>query len=124
MKKFFALSVASSVLAAPAAFAGQYVNIESNTGVAGGDYSSTLVETHYGYEGSVGENTTWYVQGGPAVDFQDGGEAEQKVSGKLGAEIAVTEKASAYGELSVVSDDDWELSSADLGIKAGVTYRF
>ena len=25
---------------------------------------------------------------------------------------------------SVVSDDDWEISSADLGIKAGVTYRF
>jgi hypothetical protein len=121
--KISALSAAVALSAAPA-YAGSYVNIESNTGVAGGDYKSTLVETHYGYEGTVGEKTTWYVQGGPAFDFQDGGEAENKVSGKVGASVAVTEKTDVYGELSVVSEDDWEISSADLGIKAGVTYRF
>ena len=123
MKKIFALSAASVFAAAPAV-AGPYVNVEANSSFKGTDYSSTLIEKHIGYEGELGEDTTWFVQGGPALEFVDGSGTEFKVSGKVGAAVAVTEDVDAYGEVSIVSAKDWDLGDSDYGIKAGVTYRF
>ena len=123
MKKIFALSAASILAAAPAV-AGPYANVEANSSFKGSDYSSTLIEKHIGYEGELGEDTTWYVQGGPALEFVDGSGTESKVSGKVGASVAVTEDVDAYGEVSIVSAEGWDLGDSDYGIKAGVTYRF
>lgn len=123
MKKIIALSAVSVLSAAPV-LAGPYVNSEVNTGFDAGDYESTLMEVHYGYEGTLGEKTEWYVQGGPALDFVDGDGTESKVSGKVGAKVALTEKLEGYGELSLISDDSWDISETDLGLKAGATYRF
>ena len=123
MKKFFALSAASVLSAAPV-MAGPYVNSELNTGFKSGDYKSTLLEVHYGYEGTLGEKTDWYVQGGPALDFVDGDGTESKISGKVGATVALTEKLDGYGEVYMISGDSWDISETDLGLKAGATYRF
>jgi outer membrane autotransporter protein len=123
MKKIIALSAASVLMSAPA-MAGQYANVEANTGFDAGDYKSTLIETHYGYEGELGEQTTWYVQGGPAFDLQDGQDSQNKVSGKIGAAYAVNENLEVYKEVSVLSGADWDMSEAGVGIKSGFTWRF
>ena len=123
MKKIFALSAASVFAAAPA-MAGSYANVEANSGFSAGDYTSTLIETHSGYEGEFGETGSWYIQGGPAFDLQDGTDAENKVSGKVGASVDLTESLEGYGEVAVLSGADWDISEAGVGVKAGLTYRF
>ena len=122
MKTLF-ISTATILFAAPV-LAGPYVNIESNSGFSAGDYTSTLLENHVGYESELGESATWYVQGGPALEFNDASGTESKVSGKVGATVALTEKVDAYGEFAVVSDDSWDISESDLGLKAGFKYTF
>ena len=121
--KTILLSTAAVFAAAPV-LAGPYVNVESNSGFSSGDYTSTLIEKHVGYEGELGESATWYVQGGPALEFNDASGTESKVSGKVGATVALTEKVDAYGEFAVVSDDSWDISESDLGLKAGFKYTF
>jgi len=123
MKKIFALSAASVLTAAPA-FAGVYGNVESNTGFAGGSYDSSLLETHVGYEGALGEDASWYIQGGPAFGFEADEENTQMFSGKVGASVDLSEDLTGYGEVSALSADDWDASDLSLGVKAGLTYRF
>lgn len=95
----------AAVFAAAPALAGPYVNVEANSKFDGGDYSSVLIEKHVGYTGKLGEKTSWYVQGGPATQLNDASGTESKVSGKVGAKVALTEKLGAYGEFKVVSED-------------------
>ena len=123
MKKFFALSAASVLCAAPA-IAGPYGNIESNSGFSGGDYNSTLLEAHLGYEGEIGKDSSWYVQGGPAFGFIPDQEDENYLSGKVGASWDMTERLSAYGEVSAITADELDFEDLGVGVKAGVTYRF
>ena len=123
MKKIFALSAASVLMAAPA-IAGPYANVEANSGFSAGDYDSTLLEVHTGYAGDLGEDASYYIQAGPAFDFGDDADAEAKVSGKIGASVALSERVDAYGEISVLSAEDWDLSEASVGVKTGFTYTF
>ena len=124
MKAIFAAAAAASSLAAPA-FAGPYVNIESNSGFVGTDYSSSILETHVGYEGELGSDAAWYIQGGPAVLFPDGGETTTELSGKVGVGVALSDKLGAYGEVSAVTTNEIDFD-ADLGVgvKAGLKYTF
>jgi len=121
--KTILLSTAAVFAAAPV-LAGPYVNVESNSSFKGSDYSSTLIEKHIGYEGELGEKTTWFIQGGPALEFVDGSGTESKVSGKVGATVAVAEDVDAYGEVSIVSAEGWDIGDSDYGIKAGFKYTF
>ena len=124
MKKFFALSAASVLMAAPA-YAGSYANVEANSSFQDGDYGSTRIDTHYGWEGTLGESSKYYVQGGPSFVSVDGAESlEYQVGGKVGIKTALTEDVSAYGELKAYSADDWNLSDTKLSVKAGVKYTF
>ena len=123
MKKIFALSTAS-ILAASPAMAGPYVNIEANSGFDAGDYTGTLVESHVGYTAPLGESAAWYVQAGPAFDLGDGVSEDYKVSGKVGAAVELTERVEAYGEVSFVSGDAWDISESSVGVKTGFTYSF
>ena len=52
-------------LTAPA-IAGVYGNIETNAGVAGGEYQNATTEIHLGVEGELGDATV-YAQAGPAL---------------------------------------------------------
>ena len=124
MKKIFALSAASVLMAAPA-MAGQFANVEANSSIQDGDYSSTRIDTQYGWEGTIGEDSKYYVQGGPSFLSRDGAEdLEYQVGGKVGIKTALTEDVSAYGELKAYSADDWSLSDTKLSVKAGVKYTF
>ena len=123
MKKIFALSAASILTAAPAV-AGPYVNVESNSGWANGDYSSTLLEAHVGYAGVLNEEATWYVQAGPAFGFVPDEDNVSAASGKVGVTVDVTERLEAYGEVSAITADDWDFEELGVGVKAGLTFNF
>ena len=116
MKKIISiLSVAA--LGSPA-MAGPYVNIENNAGFTGSDFNAHVTDFHVGYEG--GESwASWYIQAGPSVFVEDGGEADTKATGKIGGSVAATENLSVYGELSAAFD------AVNLyGTKVGVKYSF
>jgi len=126
IKSTIAAIAASPFLLAGAAFAGPYVNVESNISYPDGDYSGATTDLHIGFEGALGEKADYYVQGGPsfiAVDGTDGSEGE--FSGKVGVNVAATESIGVYGELSGITDED---SSGDdivnWGAKAGVKFVF
>ena len=108
IKSTIAAVAASPFLLAGAAFAGPYVNVESNLSYPDGDYSSATTDVHIGYEGSTTEGKiAYYVQGGPSLVHADStDETETELSGKIGASIAATEDLAFYGELSGISDGE------------------
>ena len=123
IKSTIAAVAASPFLLAGAAFAGPYVNVESNIGYPDGEYGSATTDLHVGYEGSLSDTADFYVQGGPAftaVDGTDGSETE--FSGKVGVSVAATDSLGVYGELAGITDEasngddeiDW---TAKLGAK-------
>ena len=105
-KSTIAAIAASPFLLAGAAFAGPYVNVESNLSYPDGDYSSATTDLHIGYEGSLSESADFYAQVGPAftaVDGTDGSETE--FSGKVGVSVAATDALGIYGELAGITDE-------------------
>ena len=126
IKSTIAALAASPFLFAGAAFAGPYVNVESNLTYPDGDYSSATTDLHIGYEGTLGEKADYYAQIGPsfeAVDGTDGSESE--FSGKVGVNVAATDSIGVYGELSGITGED--SSNEDIvnwGAKAGVKFTF
>ena len=123
-KSVFAATAALS-MSAGAAFAGPYVNVETNAGYTGTDYSGAVTDLHVGFDGDLGEDAAWYIQGGPAIVSVDGQENETEFSGKVGLGISVTERLGAYGELSALTtDQDFDTDSLNVGVKAGLKYSF
>ena len=126
IKSTIAAVAASPFLLAGAAFAGPYVNVESNISYPDGDYSGATTDLAIGYEGALSESADFYVQGGPAfvaVDGTDGSETE--FSGKGGINVAATENLGIYGELSGITN---EASNGDdiidWGAKLGAKFTF
>ena len=126
IKSTIAAVAASPFLLAGAAFAGPYVNVESNISYPDGDYSGATTDLAIGYEGQASEKVSFYVQGGPAfvaVDGTDGSETE--FAGKFGVSVAATDALGVYGELSGISD---EATNGDdqinWGAKIGAKFSF
>ena len=121
IKSVFAAAAAAPFMAT-AAFAGPYVNVETNAGWTGGDYTGAATDLHVGYEGALGEDAAWYVQGGPQIQTPDAGDAETVFSGKAGASVALTDGLGAYGEFSLATG----VGDADTGYggKLGLKYAF
>ena len=117
-----ALAVLS--LSPAAALAGPYVNAEINAGYTGEDFNGSVTDLHVGYEGGLGENAGYYIQGGPAIVAVDGEENETEISGKAGLGIDVTESTNIYGEVSFLTADQDFSDNLNLGVKAGVKYSF
>ena len=126
IKSTIAAVAASPFLLAGAAFAGPYVNVESNISYPDGDYSGATTDLHIGYEGALSESASFYAQGGPsfvAVDGTDGSEGE--FSGKVGVNVAATESIGVYGEISgVTAEDSSNEDIVNWGAKAGVKFVF
>ena len=114
---------AASFLAAPA-FAGPYVNIETNAGYVDGEYETATTDFHVGYEGDIADNVSYYVQGGPALVNIDGAGTENEYSGKAGLDVELSEQLSVYGEVSFLTVDQEFSDDLNVGAKAGVTFRF
>ena len=125
IKSTIAAIAASPFLFAGAAFAGPYVNVESNLSYPDGDYSGATTDLHVGFEGALSEKVSGYIQGGPsfvAVDGTDGSEGE--ISGKVGVNIAATERFGVYGELSGITDEVSGDDQVNWGAKLGGKFTF
>ena len=122
IKSVFAATAALS-MSAGAALAGQYVNVEANSGWTGSEYGGTVTDAHVGYEGALGESASWYVQGGASFVSPDGGETDTVPSGKAGLGIALTDDLGAYGEVSFIGSGDDDIDRG-YGAKLGVKYSF
>ena len=127
IKSTIAAVAASPFLLAGAAFAGPYVNVESNLSYPDGAYSSATTDVHVGYEG-VNETgkLAYYVQGGPAVNHSEAADdTDLDFSGKVGAAYAIADATSVYGEISGITDEDSTGDSlVNWGAKAGVKFTF
>ena len=122
IKSVFAATAALS-MSAGAALAGPYVNVETNAGWTGSEYTGAGTDLHVGYEGALGESGSFYVQGGATVLTPDGGDADTVPSGKAGVGFAVTESLGAYGEVSFVGSGDEDIDRG-YGAKLGLKYNF
>ncbi len=119
-KSVFAAAAALS-MSAGAALAGPYVNVETNAGWVGDDYTAATTDLHVGFEGEAGA-ASYYVQAGPAIVAVDGEETDTQFSGKAGVGVPVTDALGVYGEMSFLTADDED----DFGVggKLGLKYNF
>ena len=128
IKSTIAAVAASPFLLAGAAFAGPYVNVESNLSYPDGDYSSATSDVHVGYEGSTTDGKiAYYVQGGPSlVHSESSDDTETELSGKVGASIAATDDLAFYGEVSGISagEDSAGDNIVNWGAKVGAKFVF
>ena len=129
IKSTIAAVAASPFLLAGAAFAGPYVNVESNLSYPDGDYTSATTDVHIGYEGTVGTEgkIAYYVQGGPSlVHTESADDTETELSGKIGASVPVTEDLSAYAEISgaTAGEDSDGDTIRNWGAKIGAKFTF
>ena len=107
IKSTIAALAASPLLLSGAAFAGPYVNVESNLGYPDGEYSSATTDLHIGYEGSLSETADFYAQVGPAFVHTDStDDTEGEISGKVGVNVAVNDSLGVYGEIAGISGED------------------
>ena len=120
IKSVFAAAAALS-LSAGAALAGPYVNVETNAGWVGDDYTAATTDLHVGFEGEAGV-ASYYVQAGPAIVAVDGEETDTQFSGKAGLGVPVSDSIGVYGELSFLTADDDD----DFGVggKLGAKFNF
>jgi|TARA_B100000035_G_scaffold304685_1_gene304692 hypothetical protein len=124
IKTAFAAAAAAAAFAAPgAALAGPYVNVETNAGWTGSDYSGATTDFHVGYEGPIGESASFYVQGGASLVTPDGGTDETVPSGKAGVGVALSDALGAYGEVSFIGSGDDSVDRG-YGAKLGLKYSF
>ena len=120
--KSFAAAAAATAFSAGAAGAGPYVNIETNAGYTGNDYSSAVTDLHVGYEGALGESAGYYIQGGPAIVAVDGEETTNEFSGKAGVGVDVAENVNIYGEVAFITVDGSDENN--YGLKGGIKFTF
>jgi|TARA_B100001059_G_scaffold86929_1_gene85111 hypothetical protein len=117
------LAATAAIVAPSAALAGPYVNVETNAGWTGADYSGAATDFHVGYEGALGESASYYVQGGATLVSPDGAENDTVPSGKAGVGVSLSDALGAYGEVSFVGSGDSDIDRG-YGGKLGVKYSF
>ena len=120
-KTTIAAAAAAIALAPAAALAGPYVNVETNAGWVGDDYTAATTDLHVGFEGEAGA-ASYYVQAGPAIVAVDGEETDTQFSGKAGIGVPVSDAIGVYGEMSFLTTEDED--DFGLGGKLGVKYNF
>ena len=123
MKAAIIAAGAASFMAAPA-FAGPYVEVETNAGYRDGEYTNATTDFHVGYEGDIAENVSYYVQGGPALVNVDGEGTENEYSGKAGVGVGLSEQLTAYGEVSFLTEDQTFDDDLNVGVKVGARFSF
>jgi len=120
-KTTIAAAAAAIALAPAAALAGPYVNVETNAGWVGDDYTAATTDLHVGFEGEAGA-ASYYVQAGPAIVAVDGQETDTQFSGKAGIGVPVSDALGVYGELSFLTADDDD--NFGVGGKLGAKFNF
>ena len=123
MIKLTALTALAASSLASAAIAGPYVNVETNAGWTGDDYTGATTDIHLGYEDALSDAASYYVQVGASVVSPDAADSDTVPSGKAGLSVAATDALGVYGEVSFIGSGD---ASVDRGYggKLGVKYSF
>ena len=116
LKKVLTIAAASA-LSTPA-FAGFYLNVESNSAFLGKDYIGSGTDLHLGYEGG-NDSASYYLQGGAYLNNPDNGDSDTNFSGKVGGSVTASDKIDVYGEFSIVTD-----TTNSYGTKLGLKYKF
>ena len=125
IKSTIAALAASPFLLAGAAFAGPYVNVESNLSYPDGEYTTATTDLHIGYEGALSDNADFYAQVGPAFVHTDStDDTEGEISGKVGVNVAVNESLGVYGELAGISCEKSNDDIIDWSGKIGAKFTF
>ena len=126
IKSTIAALAASPFLLAGAAFAGPYVNVESNIGYPDGDYDKATTDVHIGFEGSLSDSADFYAQVGPAFIHEDSpDDTETEFSGKVGVNVAATENIGVYGEIAgITGEDSSDDDIIDWSAKVGAKFTF
>ena len=126
IKSTLAAAAAAPFLLSSAAFAGPYVNVETNASYPDGDYTGATTDVAVGIEGTTEEGKiAYYIQGGPAfVHTESTDDTETELSGKVGASVAVNEDLSIYGELSGISAEKNNDDVINFGGKIGAKFVF
>ena len=129
IKSTIAAVAASPFLLAGAAFAGPYVNVESNLSYPDGSYSAATTDIHIGYEGTTGTEgkIAYYVQGGPSLAHTEStDDTETELSGKIGASVPVSDDLGIYAEISGATngEDASGDNIVDWGGKLGAKFTF
>jgi len=118
LKKVLTLSAASVALSVPA-YSQWYLNPEFNQASVGSKWGGNTIDLHIGYENTVGENGSFYLQGGPSFINPSVGDSDTKLSGKVGGGYDLSDKLNAYGEFSILTGD-----KTTKGIKGGLKFVF
>ena len=125
IKSTIAALAASPFLLAGAAFAGPYVNVESNLSYPDGEYTTATTDLHIGYEGALSDTADFYAQVGPAFVHTDStDDTEGEISGKVGVNVAVNESLGVYGELAGISGEKSNADIIDWSGKIGAKFTF
>jgi len=130
IKSTIAAVAASPFLLAGAAFAGPYVNVESNLSYPDGEYSAATTDVHIGYEGTVGADGTiaYYVQGGPSLVHSETADdfGDVEIAGYVGGSYGFTDSLSAYAEISgaTAGEDSDGDTIRNWGAKIGAKFTF
>ena len=126
IKSTLAAAAAAPFLLSSAAFAGPYVNVETNASYPDGDYTGATTDVAVGFEGTTEEGkVAYYIQGGPAfVHTESTDDTETELSGKAGASVAVNEDLSIYGEISGISAEKNNDDVINFGGKIGAKFVF
>ena len=125
IKSTIAAVAASPFLLAGAAFAGPYVNVESNLSYPDGEYTTATTDLHIGYEGALSDNADFYAQVGPAFVHTDStDDTEGEISRKDGVNVAVNESLGVYGELAGISGEASNDDIIDWTGKIGAKFTF
>lgn len=113
-----AAAIAGVALVSPASMAEIYANPEFSSTRYGDEHQGTQMNMDIGYRGGS-DRYSFYVQGGPVILSPQGEKSSSELGGKFGGSVAVTEKVSAYGEVSGQTGEEFTLSS-----KVGLDWAF
>lgn len=123
MLKTLYSAAALTLIAAPATFAGPYINAETNANWTDKKYTNATTDVHIGYAGANDTGkVSYYVQGGPAFVAVKDADTETRFSGKAGGSIAIAEATDVYGEFSFLTGEEKE--DLATGGKLGIKYSF
>lgn len=122
MLKVFAFASAVALAGTPA-LAGPYANVENNQGWIGSNHVGSVTDLHVGYEGELGEDASFYVQGGGSYVAPDGADSDTVPSGKAGISVAASKALDLYGEVSFMGSGSEDVDRSYAG-KLGAKYFF
>ena len=114
---------ASAAIATPAT-AGVYANVESNGARVGSEYTGSVTDVHVGYENSLENGSSVYVQGGPAIVAEQGEDSDWRFSGNVGGNFQATDSLGVYGEVSLLTADEDTDDDNAWSTKVGIKYTF